>query len=803
MKLYDARKSPLNPNILFGFALRATARRYTVSLIFIVKSEEIFCIGKEKKKTKMASILVTGGAGFIGSHVVDALCSKKASGEEGKGIGKIVVGDCFDCCASEKNVSEKDVIVEAVDIRNLSDVEQLLEKHEIDTIIHLAAQSHVENSFGNSLSFTDVNVTGTHVLLEAFRKRWEEKGKQESWRFVHISTDEVYGSTDDTHKEDVSLLQPTNPYAASKAAAEMMVQSYCRSFLLPTIITRSNNVYGPRQYPEKVIPKFILRLLHGEKPRLQGSGLQKRSFLYATDVAEAILQVFLKGQVGRIYNIGSEDEFSIAHVATVLTKMVLGEDKSDFVSDKDRPFNDHRYSLDTSRLKEELGWKQTISFEEGLRRTIEWYKSIGEGEYWHTLPADLHDQMIDKEGDVGSTLEDSKSRTYGKKSAEGEERKEEKKEGNGEKKIAVCIHLWNKDQLQEMVQNTKNVADFCKRPSSASSSSSSSSSSSKSRTTLSKSSNYLFSDRRYRENTVKQTNSLKQQIIVTPLPHSLEIVLIAISEKDATEKEIERIKAPFIEFCGNVVIIPAQNRGFDIGGFLLQCGYLLDKKLQIDYILKLHTKSSPPLRKSMIAPLCGTADSVARCCSLLQQENFEGNGPVGEVGGARFVIVDTPFIAARNKYHLEDLSKLIFTGNKKFDTKNAKFVAGTMFWYRWSLLQRLFQDHIAPCMLRKLLNDETSLDYHWYRFPAENLVGRRVFYAADKGGEEITSAEQSVRHFEAVGNKNKVPGSITHTHFESKNIPWEKRLRDGEVAHSVERMLGYWVQYCGFQIAKA
>lgn len=328
------------------------------------------------------NILITGGAGFIGSHVVDKFVS---NGD------RVVVLDNFSYCASRLNVNDA-ALVEHADICNSIDVARILRKHAITSIVHLAAQSHVDNSFGNSLTFTNANVLGTHVLLETWCQYWRENGCNPDWRFLHISTDEVYGGTNSTASgEEVSLLKPTNPYAASKAAAEMFVMAYNYSFQLPIIIARSNNVYGPRQYPEKVIPKFIMRLLNGKKPRIQGSGNQMRSFLYATDAAEAMFLLLKRGTTGKIYNIGVENEVTVKSLATLLTDLICGDEaKQEFAHDQDRPFNDQRYPLDTNRIENEIGWKPLVAFQDGLASTIDWYRQNKDYiHYWTCLPDDL------------------------------------------------------------------------------------------------------------------------------------------------------------------------------------------------------------------------------------------------------------------------------------------------------------------------------------------------------------------------------------------------------------------------------
>jgi len=241
----------------------------------------------------------------------------------------------------------------------------------VTSILHFAAQTHVDNSFGNSLQFTATNVLGVHTLLECSKSY----GNLE--RFVHVSTDEVYGQSAYTGQgaiEGQTVLQPTNPYAASKAGAEHIVLSYFKSWKLPVIITRSNNIYGPHQYPEKVIPKWICRLSRGLKCPIHGDGSNQRAFMYVDDVINAYDLILHKGVIGEIYNFQSSTEISNLELsARVVQACGKGDDPTpwrEFVSD--RAFNDKRYNVDGSKLFE-LGWKEKVSFEDGLRKTVEWY----------------------------------------------------------------------------------------------------------------------------------------------------------------------------------------------------------------------------------------------------------------------------------------------------------------------------------------------------------------------------------------------------------------------------------------------
>lgn len=313
------------------------------------------------------NILITGGAGFIASHVVILLAKKYPQ-------YKIINLDKLDYCSCIQNLDDIKDLPNYKFIRGnicSSDlINFVLKSEEIDTIMHFAAQTHVDNSFGNSFQFTENNILGTHVLLEAAKLANIK-------RFIHVSTDEVYGEQrhDQDAMDEEQVLEPTNPYAATKAGAEFLAKSYHRSFNLPLIITRGNNVYGPHQYPEKLIPKFINQLMRGRKVTLHGDGSNKRNFLYVEDVARAFEIILFKGKVGLIYNIGGTNEKPNIDVAKTLIKLCGFSGKEDemisFVSD--RCFNDLRYHINSDRLFA-LGWREQMSWEEGLATTVEWYR---------------------------------------------------------------------------------------------------------------------------------------------------------------------------------------------------------------------------------------------------------------------------------------------------------------------------------------------------------------------------------------------------------------------------------------------
>ncbi|XP_049849136.1 uncharacterized protein LOC126317506 [Schistocerca gregaria] len=268
-------------------------------------------------------------------------------------------------------------------------VSSILDRYNIDTIMHFAAQSHVDSSFGNSLEFTKNNVLGTHVLLECCRLRRIS-------RFIHASTDEVYGESASNNLTcECSLLAPTNPYAASKAAAEQLVHAYFKSFKLPLLMTRSNNIYGPHQYPEKLIPKFICRLERNLQCCIHGNGSARRCFLYISDAVNAFDLVLHKGVAGHVYNIESKDELTVSDVATRLLSLYGLQARADryILHTPDRLYNDMRYHIDGKKLQK-LGFVQKISIDEGLRLTIQWYKNTNLNLVWQNVDSALHPHPI-------------------------------------------------------------------------------------------------------------------------------------------------------------------------------------------------------------------------------------------------------------------------------------------------------------------------------------------------------------------------------------------------------------------------
>ncbi|KAG0558167.1 hypothetical protein M758_10G008500 [Ceratodon purpureus] len=314
------------------------------------------------------NILITGAAGFIASHVANRLIRNYPD-------YKIVVLDKLDYCSNLKNLfpskASKNFKFVKGDIASADLVNYLLITEGIDTIMHFAAQTHVDNSFGNSFEFTKNNIYGTHVLLEACKVTGQIK------RFIHVSTDEVYGETEAeaiVGNHEASQLLPTNPYSATKAGAEMLVMAYGRSYGLPCITTRGNNVYGPNQFPEKLIPKFILLAMQGKPLPIHGDGSNVRSYLYCEDVAEAFECVLHKGVVGHVYNIGTKKERRVLDVAKDICELFNLDYKKSIKMVDNRPFNDQRYFLDDQKLVS-LGWQERTSWVDGLQKTKDWYMS--------------------------------------------------------------------------------------------------------------------------------------------------------------------------------------------------------------------------------------------------------------------------------------------------------------------------------------------------------------------------------------------------------------------------------------------
>ena len=330
-------------------------------------------------------ILVTGGAGFIGSAVVRLAVRR---GHE------VVNLDALTYAANLENVASVSnsplYSFEQADIRDRAALDRVLDQHKPDAVMHLAAESHVDRSIDGPGAFIETNVTGTYNLLEATRAYWTRAGKPDGFRFHHISTDEVFGSLGETGQftEDTPY-DPRSPYSASKAASDHLVRAWHETYGLPVVLTNCSNNYGPFHFPEKLVPVVILNALHGRPIPVYGDGGNVRDWLYVEDHADALLLVLEKGELGRSYNIGGENEAkNIDLVRTICTEMdrlrpenAPHERLITFVTD--RPGHDRRYAIDPDRIRTELGWRPSVTVEEGLRRTVEWY--LDNEDWWRPL----------------------------------------------------------------------------------------------------------------------------------------------------------------------------------------------------------------------------------------------------------------------------------------------------------------------------------------------------------------------------------------------------------------------------------
>ena len=303
------------------------------------------------------TILVTGGAGFIGSNLLHHLV--KSCDEE------VICIDKLTYAADWHNIPDT-VKFYTTDIADEHNCDYIFKKHKPTVVFHLAAESHVDNSIENCSPFIHTNIIGTVNLLNLSLK-------YEVQKFIHISTDEIYGSIEEGYFTENSNYAPRNPYSASKAASDHFVMAYHNTYGLPAIITNCSNNYGPRQYIEKMIPKAIRNLQRGEKIPVYGEGKQVRDWLYVQDHCEALCEVWLKGRLGKKYNIGGECEVrNIDLVRMILDRMNMKEDMIEYV--KDSPGHDFRYSTDITKIRHELKWSPKFTLEKGLEKTIEWYE---------------------------------------------------------------------------------------------------------------------------------------------------------------------------------------------------------------------------------------------------------------------------------------------------------------------------------------------------------------------------------------------------------------------------------------------
>jgi dTDP-glucose 4,6-dehydratase len=331
-------------------------------------------------------LLVTGGAGFIGSAVVRLAVSR---GLEVVNLDALTYAACLDNVAP---VADSPLYhFEQADIRDRTTMDRILAQHQPDAIMHLAAESHVDRSIDGPGTFIETNITGTYQLLEAARAYWVGLGRPDSFRFHHISTDEVFGSLGPTGQfTEETPYDPRSPYSASKAASDHLVQAWHHTYGLPVVLTNCSNNYGPYHFPEKLIPVIILNALACKPLPIYGDGSNVRDWLFVEDHADALLLVVEKGAIGRSYNIGGENERTNLQLVQTLCA-ILDEkrpkpqgsyaDQITFVAD--RPGHDARYAIDPARIRTELGWRPSVTVEEGLRRTVEWY--LANEDWWRAL----------------------------------------------------------------------------------------------------------------------------------------------------------------------------------------------------------------------------------------------------------------------------------------------------------------------------------------------------------------------------------------------------------------------------------
>jgi dTDP-glucose 4,6-dehydratase len=311
-------------------------------------------------------VLVTGAAGFIGSNLVHYLSKHRPA-------WKITALDLLTYAGNIKNISSlidaDKISFSRTDIADASAINALFEEEKFDLVFHLAAESHVDRSIMSAMEFVRTNVVGTQALLDA-------AFNNKVGRFVHISTDEVYGSLGPTGRfHETTPLDPTSPYASSKAASDLMVLSFCKTHRFNASVTRCTNNYGPFQFPEKLIPLFVTNALEDKKLPLYGDGMNVRSWIYVTDHCDALLRVAENGKLGEVYNIGGSEESELPNCdVTHLILNLLGKPKDLIQQVADRPAHDRRYAVDYSKIKAELGWEPATTFAKGIEHTISWYK---------------------------------------------------------------------------------------------------------------------------------------------------------------------------------------------------------------------------------------------------------------------------------------------------------------------------------------------------------------------------------------------------------------------------------------------
>lgn len=330
-------------------------------------------------------LLVTGGAGFIGSAVVRRAL---AEGHE------VATLDALTYAANPATLTDLDggagLAIEWADIRDRAALDRILRRHAPDAILHLAAETHVDRSIDGPGAFVDTNITGTATLLEAVRAHWEWRGRPAEFRFLHVSTDEVFGALGATGRfSETSAYAPTSPYAASKAASDHLVRAWGATYGLPAMVSHGSNTYGPYQFPEKLIPVTILNALAGRSIPVYGTGAQVRDWVHVDDHAAALLRIVSHGQPGRSYAIGAECELRNIDLIRRLCRVMdrLRPEAAPhgrlIAHVPDRPGHDLRYAIDPARIRAEIGWRPEVALEEGLRGVVAWY--LANDHWWQPL----------------------------------------------------------------------------------------------------------------------------------------------------------------------------------------------------------------------------------------------------------------------------------------------------------------------------------------------------------------------------------------------------------------------------------
>jgi dTDP-glucose 4,6-dehydratase len=362
----------------------------------------------------MQSVLITGGAGFIGQNLVHAWRVARPQ-------DKIVVIDAMTYAANVRSleplITDRSIVFAKGDIRDAALVKRLFDEHQFGRVLHLAAESHVDRSIVDPEAFLQTNVLGTFTLLQAAREAWRAPGAADKARFLHVSTDEVYGSlsASDPAFTELTAYRPNSPYAASKAASDHLVRSFVETYRMPALITNCSNNYGPYQHPEKLIPLMIIHALEGKPLPIYGDGSNVRDWLHVSDHCAALMAVVERGRIGETYNVGGGNERNNRDVVGLICDII---DRA-FAADKelatrfpacpaagrqscrslisyvtDRPGHDHRYAIDATKLARELGHRGNTDFETGLAQTAHWY--LREENWWRDVISGAYRAWIDK-----------------------------------------------------------------------------------------------------------------------------------------------------------------------------------------------------------------------------------------------------------------------------------------------------------------------------------------------------------------------------------------------------------------------